>query len=108
MQKNLNKSEAKRKVKKFSEELKKNNFPFKAVYLFGSYARDRARKWSDIDVAVISEIFKRNRPEKELILWKLRRKIDSMIEPIGFTVEDFKDDRDPMVAEIKETGIRVA
>ncbi|MFH1838211.1 MAG: nucleotidyltransferase domain-containing protein [Candidatus Kuenenbacteria bacterium] len=84
-------------VKKYADELKKNNFSFKAIYLFGSYAKNNEHQWSDIDVAVISDKLKRNWEKNELLLWRLRRNIDSRIEPIGFTSKDFQDKCDPMV-----------
>ena len=50
---------AKKIVKEYAEKLKEENYPFSAIYLFGSYAKGEAHKWSDIDVAVISEKLKR-------------------------------------------------
>lgn len=100
------KNEAKKIVKKYAEELKINRFPFEAIYLFGSFAKNRAHKWSDIDVAVVSDKLKTNW-DKEDLLWHIRRKVNSRIEPIGFTVEDFQDENDPMVYEIKKYGIRI-
>lgn len=102
------KNEIKKIVKRYARELRDNNFPFRAVYLFGSRVQGKAGKWSDIDVAVISDKLKRNWDKNELLLWRFRRNIDSRIEPIGFTVKDFKNDTDPMVHEIKKTGIRIA
>lgn len=102
------KKEARKIVKKYSQELTNTNFPYKAVYLFGSHASGKAGKWSDIDVAVVSDAFKRNWEKSEILMWRIRRKVDSMIEPIGFTPEDFRENADPMVYEIKKTGIRIA
>lgn len=101
------KIDAKKIVKKYAEKLKKENYPFAAIYLFGSCAKGKAHKWSDIDVAVISDKMKRNRDKGRFLLWHIRRDIDSMIEPHGFTVKDFQDDNDPMVNEIKKTGVRI-
>ncbi|MBU1349974.1 nucleotidyltransferase domain-containing protein [Patescibacteria group bacterium] len=95
-------------IKKYIEQLEKNNFSFKNIYLFGSYACGKAKKWSDIDIAVISNKFKINRDKNEDLLWHLRRGIDSRIEPHIFTVKDFQDECDPMVYEIKKTGIKIA
>ncbi len=94
-------------VRKYAEKLKEENYPFSAIYLFGSCAKGKSHEWSDIDVAVISEKLKRNRDKNENLLWHIRRKVDSMIEPHGFTVKDFQDECDPMVHEIKKTGIRI-
>ena len=95
-------------VKKYAEKLKKNNFNFDAIYLFGSHLSGKANKWSDIDVAVISDLFKRNWDKNENLLWYFRREVDTRIEPHGFTIKDFQDQCDPMVYEIRKTGIRVA
>ena len=104
----MSKVEAKKIVKKYAEELRKKNYPFSAVYLFGSHAKGSARKWSDIDVAVVSDKLKRNKDKNRFLLWHIRRGVDSMIEPRGFTVKDFQDNSDPMVYEIRKTGIKVA
>lgn len=101
------KTQAKNIVKKYAQELKEANYPYSAVYLFGSHAQNKAHKWSDIDVAIISDKLKKNWDDNENLLWHIRRKVDSMIEPIGFTVKDFQDECDPMVQEIKKTGIRI-
>lgn len=103
----MSKIDAKKIVKRYAEKLKEENYPFAAIYLFGSYAKGKAHKWSDIDVAVVSDKMKRNRDKGRFLLWHIRRGIDSMIEPHGFTVKDFQDDSDPMVYEIKKTGVRI-
>ncbi len=104
----MSKIEAERITKEYAKKLKKENYPFSAVYLFGSYAKGEAHKWSDIDVAVVSDKLKRNRDKNRFLLWHIRREVDSMIEPHGFTVKDFQDECDPMVYEIKKTGIKIA
>jgi len=58
-------------------------------------------------VAVVSDKMKRNRDKNRFLLWHIRRDVDSMIEPHGFTVKDFEDINDPMVYEIRKTGIRI-
>jgi len=104
----MSKVEAKKIVKEYAGKLREKNYPFSAVYLFGSYAKGKAHKWSDIDVAVVSDKMKRNRDKNRFLLWHIRREVDSMIEPHGFTVKDFEDECDPMVYEIKKTGIKIA
>jgi len=103
----MSKVEAKKIVRNYAKKLREENYPFSAIYLFGSYAKGKAHKWSDIDVAIVSNKLKRNRDKNENLLWHIRRKVDSMIEPHSFTVKDFQDDSDPMVSEIKKTGIRI-
>ena len=72
-------------VKKYGEGLKKNGIDFSALYLFGSYAKGQAKKWSDIDVAVVSDYLDDKYNEGRFLLWKLTRGIDLRIEPHGFT-----------------------
>ena len=103
----MSKVEAKKIVKNYAKKLKEENYPFSAIYLFGSCAKGKSHKWSDIDVAVVSDKLKRNRDANENLLWHIRREVDSMIEPHGFTVKDFQDDSNPMVYEIKKTGIKI-
>jgi predicted nucleotidyltransferase len=99
--------EAKKIVKKYTTKLKAKKYPISAVYLFGSYATGKANQWSDIDVAIISDKLKKDWNKNEDVLWKYTIGVDSRIEPIGFTVKDFQDECDPMVYEIKKTGIKI-
>ena len=77
------------------------------MYLYSSAATGKAGKWSDIDVAVVSDKLKRNWNKNEELLWKYTVGVDSRLEPIGFTREDFADLGNPMVAEIRKYGIKV-
>jgi len=103
----MSKTQAEKIVKKYATKLKAKRYPFSAVYLFGSYTKGKANRWSDIDVAIISDKLKKNWNKNEDILWKYTIGIDSRIEPIGFTVKDFQDDSNPIVYEIKRTGIKI-
>ncbi|MFH1900332.1 MAG: nucleotidyltransferase domain-containing protein [Patescibacteria group bacterium] len=104
----MSRNQVKKIVKKYVNKLKENNYHFSSVYLFGSYAKGKPGKWSDIDVAVISDKLRKNYDKNRFLLWKLRREIDTRIEPHGFSPQDFKNTIDPMVHEIKTTGIKIA
>ena len=103
----MSKIEAKKVVRKYAEKLKEENYPFHSVYLFGSFAQNKSHKWSDIDVAVVSDKLKRNRDENRFLLWNLRMDVDTRIEPHGFTIKDFEDECDPLAYEVKKTGIKI-
>lgn len=103
----MSKADAKKIAKKFGARLKAENYPFSAIYLFGSYANGGSREGSDIDIAVFSEKLKKNWNENEELLWKIGVDVDSRIEPVGFIPEDFENEVDPMVREIKKNGVRV-
>ena len=46
--------------------------------------------------------------EEELNLMRLRRKIDTRIEPHLIRIEDYKNVETPLIQEIIDTGIKVA
>jgi len=103
----MDKSQIKKIVKEYASKLKAEKYPFSAVYLFGSHAKNKNTKWSDIDVAVVSDKLKRDWWKNEMLLSHISLDVDSRIEPHGFTVKGFEDDSDPLVYEIKKTGVRV-
>ena len=75
------------------------------AFLFGSYAKRKAKEHSDIDIAIvfpnISDFF-----VTQLDLMKMRRKIDLSIEPHLFSIEDFNKNN-PLAFEILNTGIEL-
>ena len=76
-----------------------------AVVLYGSYAEGRANDDSDIDVAVFSEDFGKDPYEEMKALFRLRRKIDTDIEPLPFSRDAyFSNDAADFVTEIVRKG----
>jgi predicted nucleotidyltransferase len=78
-------------------------FPLRYCYLFGSYAKGNPREYSDIDIAVVSDVFEGNRfnDSEKLIKFVIHTSYDLEVHP--FKTEDFTPDN-PMVQEILETG----
>jgi len=91
-------------ARKFATAVK-TNYDCKQVFLFGSYVKGTYHEESDIDIAVILKEFE-NPIDIQLELMRLRRKIDSRIEPHPFRERDF-DITNPVVHEILEHGQRV-
>lgn len=77
-------------------------YSFIKIILFGSYAKGNFHEESDIDIAVVFKDFN-NLPEMQLQLMRLRRKIDSRIEPHPFRESDFNISN-PVVNEIIKFG----
>lgn len=96
----------KEKVKKYIEVLKRYKINVKEAYIYGSYAKGRANKWSDIDLCIISDDISAGNFEDEFKLQKLRRKVSLEIEPVGYSSKEFFPE-DPLVYEILKTGVRV-
>lgn len=103
----MSRTEVRKIVKEYANRLKLEAYPFSAIYLFGSFAKGNAHRWSDIDVAVVSKEMTKGHWRGQLKLRRLKRLVDDRIEPHGFSPEDFKQDWMPMVHEIKKTGIRI-
>ena len=61
----------------------KANFDYSRMILFGSYAKGNQNEDSDIDIAIILKDFT-NVVDMQFQLMKLRRNIDSRIEPHPF------------------------
>jgi uncharacterized protein len=77
-----------------------------SAFLFGSYARNQQHKYSDIDIALVSDDFTDNPIYNRRILSSLSFKFHR-IEFHPFTPGDFKK-RDPLAEEIKKTGIPIS
>lgn len=91
-------------IRTFIEKLNKSGIYILKAYVFGSYAKGQADKWSDIDIAVVSPQISNDRFEERIRLTRLAITIDSRLEPLPFNVHSFVDD-DPLVREIKKEGI---
>ncbi|MBN1472585.1 MAG: nucleotidyltransferase domain-containing protein [Syntrophaceae bacterium] len=76
-----------------------------AVVVYGSYAEGRANDDSDIDVAVFSDDFGKDPYEEMKALFRLRRQIDTDIEPLPFSRDAyFSSDTTEFVTEIVRKG----
>lgn len=93
-------------VKKYVLLLDKEGFSVEEAYIFGSFARGDFRENSDIDVCIVSPRLRKNWNENESYLWTKTRFVDSRIEPIGYSPENFRDGN-VMADIIKKEGIKV-
>lgn len=94
-------------IAKYINEIYKH-YEIEAIILFGSYAKGTNTEDSDIDIAVIFKNFNGDILDEELNLMRLRRKIDTRIEPHIIKLEDYKEVSNPFVKEVINTGIKVA
>lgn len=77
--------------------------PLKALYLYGSYSKGTFSDDSDIDIAVVVDKLDDDYFSDTPLLWKLKRKISNLIEPVLMT----EDLANPLYADIIRTGIRI-
>ena len=100
----MDRTDALIKAKQYAS-IVKSNYDCEQVILFGSYAKGTQHEESDIDIAVILEEFE-NPLDIQLELMRLRRKIDSRIEPHPFRKRDFTS-TNPVAYEILQHGQRI-
>ena len=93
-------------IDKYLATLAENNIPIKQAILFGSYARGNYDEWSDIDFALVSDIFEGNRIDDRSKIRRITLRVSCDIEVLPYRPQDFTAD-DPFVKEIMETGVRI-
>ena len=76
--------------------------------MFGSYAKGTEKEDSDIDIAIITDDIENDIFEEELNLMRLRRKIDTRIEPHIIRIDDYKNVATPFIQEVINRGIKLA
>ena len=77
--------------------------PLKALYLYGSFSKGNYTEDSDIDIAVVVERMSDNYFEDTPLLWKLKRKVSNLIEPVLLT----DDTSNPLYADLLKTGVLI-
>lgn len=90
-------------IAKEYKDLVAEHLPLKALYLYGSYSKGNHTEDSDIDIAVVVEHMSDDYFEDTPLLWKLKRKISNLIEPVLLT----EDTNNPLYADILKTGILI-
>jgi len=92
-------------VKEYINVLKHDGLPIEKVIVFGSQVKKTNRKNSDIDVCIISSRFKDSFNALHYLLMKSYQ-IKALIEPHPYHPKNFVNE-DPLVWEIKKTGIMI-
>ena len=95
-------------VQNYIERLeKKEKLPITRVIMFGSQAKGKNRRFSDVDICIISPKFKDSLKALEF-LWQKRRdeEVKAGLEPVGFSEKDFREGNS-LIQEIKKTGVKI-
>jgi len=97
-----------KKLKVFRNNVK-SEFPINKMLLFGSYSKGKQRKWSDIDLIIVSSKFKGKksykRARKLYDYWNL----DYPVDFLCYTPEEFNKLKNQItiVREAVEEGIEI-
>ena len=95
-------------ILRFIEALNKKGVHVERALLFGSYASGNARAGSDLDVAIVSPDFGKDRFEEGKMLFQVAWRIDPRIEPVPISSKSFENDTwIPLIYEIRQKGIEV-
>ncbi|MBU1085703.1 MAG: nucleotidyltransferase domain-containing protein [Candidatus Beckwithbacteria bacterium] len=92
-------------AKKYISLVKKKGVPVTKAYLFGSYAKNTAKNYSDLDISIISPVFGKNWINEGVRLSMIAGKLDERIEPHPMTSKDMANKYNPLAYEIKTHGI---
>jgi len=104
----MDKSQVLKIIKAFVKALKDAGISVDRVILYGSHAKGVARLDSDIDIAVVSKDFGKDRVEEGMTLFRIAGKIDSRLEPVPISTTVYENDTwIPLVYEIREKGIEL-
>ncbi len=93
-------------VKGLVNALSEHSIIVDKIIMYGSYAKGNPREHSDIDIAVISPSFKGKKIiEIQGDLARASSKYLAIVEPVGYSTEDYKSARlETMLGEIKRSG----
>lgn len=94
-------------AKLFVQEVLKRRINVNRAYLFGSYAKGKQNKFSDIDICVVSPDFGKDYIEESLKLKRITNDVDFRISPVPMTPEDMNNKYSTLATEIKNHGIQI-
>ncbi len=89
---------------KFASVIKSRGIRIAKIILFGSYAKGKAKGYSDIDLCIVSPQFGKDSILELQFLLKQSRHVDDRIEPIPVSVKGYRNNASPLICEVKKFG----
>ena len=97
-----------RVAKSYIVAVKRQGIPVSSAYLFGSYARHKAREGSDIDICIISPSLGKDVIDEMMMLGRITLQVNTRIEPHPMSPTDFAEKYNHLAYEVKTYGIQIA
>lgn len=95
-------------IRKFAKELTARGIRVDKIILYGSHVKGTARPDSDIDIAVVSRDFGKDRTEEGMMLFRIAGDVDARIEPVPLSLKAYKEDTwVPLIYEIRTNGVEL-
>jgi|YNPNPStandDraft_1061719.scaffolds.fasta_scaffold79117_2 predicted nucleotidyltransferase len=104
----MNKNQALNLAKSYLEKLKKTRIPIQQSFIFGSFVKKRFTKNSDIDLAIVSPAFGKDKQKERILLMNLRDEKTLIIEPHPISLKEWQLKLNPIINEIKKNAIMVS
>ena len=95
------KSSLKKNIKRLCQEVELKGYSIDKAILFGSTIRGK-KKPNDIDIALFSKAFGKDRIDEMMLLNKIATKIDVNLELHPFHTSDINEKYSTLIAEIKK------
>jgi len=97
-------------VRRYLKALEAEGLHARRAILYGSFARNEAHKWSDIDLVVIAPEFDARRKNAQIeTMWGATLQADNRIEPIPCGEREWEeDDTRPILEVARREGIEIA
>ena len=95
-------------IHRFVDVLAKKGIKIDQVILYGSYASGHMKLYSDIDLAIISPDFGKDKFEESKLLLQTAWRVDPRLQPVPISSESFnKKTWVPLIHQIKASGIDI-
>ncbi len=95
-------------ITKYISVLSAKGIRVERAVLFGSHISGDIHAFSDIDIAIVSPDFGKDRFEEGKMLFQSAWRVDPRIEPIPISSESYENDTwVPLIYEIREKGIEL-
>ncbi|MDW7710793.1 MAG: nucleotidyltransferase domain-containing protein [Deferrisomatales bacterium] len=95
-------------IQRFAAAVASRGVRVDKVLLFGSHAANRETGDSDLDVAIVSPDFGKDRFNEGKMLMQLAWRVDMRLHPVPLSRDSFaKDSWVPLIHEIRSCGIEI-
>ena len=102
------KPELKELIERFITLLCRKGIRVEKVILYGSFVSGNIHEGSDIDLAIVSPDFGKDRYEEGKLLFQIAWRVDPRIEPVPISSESYKKDTWlPLIHAVREKGVEI-
>ena len=89
-------------IRRFAEAIENEGITIQKIFLYGSYSRGEERKYSDIDVAVVSKDFEEDTIEANMKLLRIAVRVDVRLAPLAIAQSELVNLHIPIIGEAQK------